>query len=148
MQSRSVNWRLNQQLEVWVFTCLFCPLISSLFILANVTCFIVLGVPVTESDITWSELHPSERIYWYVFKNSFAFFFFFCLFDNDISSWGKHASIPFLVCLVVYWWDHDRIKWFQYCLNTLHIVKHVVALITIGKGSGPLARIPLGIVGG
>ncbi|KAF3506743.1 hypothetical protein F2Q69_00002857 [Brassica cretica] len=33
-----------------------------------------------------------------------------------------------------------------YCLNTLHIVKHVVALITIGKGSGPLARIPLGIV--
>ena len=69
MQSRSVNWRLNQQLEVWVFTCLFCPLISSLFILANVTCFIVLGVPVTESDITWSELHPSERIYWYVFKN-------------------------------------------------------------------------------
>ncbi|KAF2546675.1 hypothetical protein F2Q70_00020250 [Brassica cretica] len=31
--------------------------------LTNLTCFILLGLPVTESDITWSELHPSERVY-------------------------------------------------------------------------------------
>ena len=34
--------------------------------LTNLTCFILLGLPVTESDITWSQLHPSERIYWYI----------------------------------------------------------------------------------
>ncbi|KAF3584085.1 hypothetical protein F2Q69_00027227 [Brassica cretica] len=28
----------------------------------------VRGLPVTESDISWSELHPSERIYWFLYR--------------------------------------------------------------------------------
>ncbi|KAJ4905537.1 Transcription factor jumonji (jmjC) domain-containing protein [Raphanus sativus] len=45
----------------------------------------VRGIPVTESDITWSELHPSERIYCDLCRTSIANFHRSCL-NPDCSS--------------------------------------------------------------
>lgn len=64
---RDVYAEQNRELEVEAAVRgMFSSLVFALLCLplTDLTCLILLGIPVTESDITWSELHPSERIYW------------------------------------------------------------------------------------